>query len=153
MNPTPIFRQLSAILPGLVLVMSLAFAIYDFGGVASFLQNQVFDAYQRELPRKAEPAGPHAIYIDIDADSAAKYGAWPWPRKRLVDLVTAVHNAGASAILIDTPLSSTDQTSTAELLKLWSSRADDPAQTVLRGSLEALPDQDVAFANLLAETP
>ena len=46
MNPTPAFRRLSAILPGLVLVLSLAVSIYDPQGTGSFLRNQVFDLYQ-----------------------------------------------------------------------------------------------------------
>jgi len=153
MNPTPIFRRLSSILPGLVLVLSLAVAIYNPGGTASFLQDQVFDAYQRILPRKAAEDGPHAVYVDIDAATVTRYGAWPWPRKRMLELVEAVRDAGASAILIDAPLTATDPTSADELLKLWAPDTGDAAETALRAMLAALPDQDAAFARLLAETP
>ena len=119
MESTPAFRRLSAILPGLVLVLSLALSIYDIGGLATGLRDQVFDVYQRIEPRKAGPDGSHAVYIDIGTDSAQRYGAWPWPRKRLVDLVNAVQAAGASVILLDMPLYEEDPTSTASLLKLW----------------------------------
>jgi adenylate cyclase len=164
MNPTPTFRRLSSILPGLVLVLSLAVAIYDLGGVGSYLQNQVFDTYQRILPRQASSGGPHTVYVDIDADTAAKFGSWPWPRKRLADLVEAVRDSGASAILIDMPLSAADQTSASELLRLWTPLSTDPAQigdpaqagvpaqATLRAALETLPDQDARLVRLLQET-
>ncbi len=87
MNPTPAFRRLSAILPGLMLVLSLAVSIYNPAGTGTFLQDLVFDAYQRFLPREAAAEGPRAIYVDIDAETAKAYGPWPWPRKRLDDLV------------------------------------------------------------------
>ena len=153
MNSTPAFKRLSAILPGLVLVLSLALSIYDFGGLASGLQNQVFDAFQRIEPRKVGPAGPRAVYIDIGADSAQRYGSWPWPRKRLADLAQAVRDAGARAILFDMPLSHEDPTSTNALLKLWSPLPPIPSADGLRAGLAELPDRDSEFANLLGTVP
>lgn len=153
MDSTPAFRRLSAILPGLVLVLSLALSIYDFGGVATALRDQVFDTYQRIEPRQAGPDGPNAVYIDIGTESARRFGAWPWPRKRLVDLVEAVRARGASAILIDMPLAEKDPTSTAELLKLWTPLPYLPDADALRAGLMELPDHEQNFAALLASTP
>lgn len=153
MNSTPAFRRLSAILPGLVLVVSLALSIYDVGGIATMMRDRVFDTFQRIEPRKPAASGPHAVYVDIGAESAARYGSWPWPRKRLADLVAAVRDAGASAILIDMPLSEKDPTATEELLKLWSPLPLLPSTDALRQGLVDLPDRDREFADLLRATP
>ncbi|MCE9650749.1 MAG: adenylate/guanylate cyclase domain-containing protein [Parvibaculum sp.] len=153
MNSTPVFRRLSAILPGLVLVAGLALSIYDFGGLAKMLQNQVFDLYQRIEPRKAGAEGPRTVYVDIGARSAERYGAWPWPRKRLDDLVAAVRDAGAKTILLDMPLSENDPTARAELLKLWGSLDTLPSAYGLQMGLSELPDYDREFAALLRATP
>lgn len=134
-------------------MMGLAMSIYDVGGLATALQNQVFDIYQRIEPRKAAQDGPRAVYIDIGAESAARYGVWPWPRKRLADLVSAVRDAGARAILLDMSLSESDPTSAAELLKLWGSLDRLPSAYGLQTGLAELPDYDLEFANLLRATP
>jgi len=153
MNPTPAFRRLSAILPGLVLVLSLAVSIYDPQGTGSFLRNHVFDLYQYLLPRQAGPDGPRAVYIDIDAETAKTYGAWPWPRKRLDDLVKRVENAGASAILIDMPLADADPTASNELLRLWAPLPADDTLGGLGQSLTQLPNYERELAALLSSTP
>lgn len=152
MNPTPAFRRLSAILPGLMLVLSLAVSIYNPAGTGTFLQDLVFDAYQRFLPREAAAEGPRAIYVDIDAETAKAYGPWPWPRKRLDDLVARIADAGARAIVIDMPLADPDPTSASELLRLW---APFPAEGNFAGlgqALTALPNHERQLANRLAAT-
>lgn len=152
MNPTPAFRRLSAILPGLMLVLSLAVSIYNPAGTGTFLQDLVFDTYQRLLPREATPQGSRAIYVDIDAETAKAYGPWPWPRKRLDDLVARVADAGARAIVIDMPLADPDPTSASELLRLW---APFPAEGNFAGlgqALTALPNHERQLANRLAAT-
>ncbi|MDO8422732.1 MAG: adenylate/guanylate cyclase domain-containing protein [Parvibaculum sp.] len=153
MNSTPIFRRLSAILPGLVLVLGLAMSIYDPRGMTSLLQDQVFDLYQRILPRSPAEAGPRTVYVDIGAKSAEQFGAWPWPRKRFVELVDLVRDAGASAIMIDMPIDENDPTSQAELLKLWGSLDHVPSAYGLQMGLSEMPDYDLRLATLLAETP
>lgn len=153
MNSTPIFRRLSAILPGLVLVVGLVLSIYDLRGLATAMQNQVFDLYQRIEPRAGAQEGPRAVYVDIGTSSAEQFGAWPWPRKRLVELVTAVKEAGASALLLDMPLSEVDPTAQAELLKLWGNLNNLPSAYGLQQGLAELPDYSANLAALLADTP
>ena len=83
MNPTPAFRRLSALLPGLVLVLALLVSIYDTGGIDSYLRNLVFDSYQQILPRKPSPNGPHAVYVDIDAKTSSRFCGQGQAPKRL----------------------------------------------------------------------
>lgn len=153
MNSTPIFRRLSAILPGLVLVVGLVLSIYDLQGLATVMQNQVFDLYQRLEPRPEAPEGPRAVYVDIGTSSAEQFGAWPWPSKRLNDLIIAVKNAGASAILLDMPLAEVDPTAQAELLKLWGNLDSMPSALGLQQGLADLPDYSAQLTTLLTDTP
>ncbi|HEX7776110.1 MAG TPA: CHASE2 domain-containing protein, partial [Parvibaculum sp.] len=153
MNSTPVFRRLSAILPGLVLVIGLALSIYDVAGLATSLQNQVFDAYQRIEPRKAGPANSHAVYVDIGAASVDAEGAWPWPRKRLSALIEAARSAGASAVVLDMPVDEPDPTSTSQLLKLWEPLGAEASTAGLQTGLANMPDYDRAFAADLAAAP
>ena len=106
-------------LPGLVLVLALLVSIYDTGGVGSYLRNLVFDSYQQILPRTPSPGGPHAVYVDIDAETSSRFGAWPWPQKRLANLLNALEKHGARTILLDMPVSEPDPTSASELRALW----------------------------------
>lgn len=152
MNPTPAFRRLSAILPGLVLVLSLAVSIYNPEGAGTFLQDRVFDLYQRLLPRTVAADGPRAVYVDIDAETAKTYGPWPWPRKRLDDLVSRVTGAGASAVVIDMPLADPDPTSAGELIRLWAPLPSGTDFGGLSQTLRQLPDHERELAALLSET-
>lgn len=152
MNSTHTFRRLTAILPGLVLVLGLVMSIYDPRGLTSLLQDQVFDLYQRILPRNTAEGGPRTVYVDIGAKSMEQFGAWPWPRKRLVELMETVRDAGASAIMLDMPVDENDPTSQSELLKLWGSLAHVPSAYGLQMGLSEMTDYDQRLGTLLAQT-
>jgi adenylate cyclase len=153
MNSTPLFRRFSAILPGLVLVLGLVMSIYDVRGIATAMQNQVFDLYQRIEPRAVAKDGPRTIYIDIGTADAAQFGAWPWPRKRVIDLLNAVNADGAAAVLLDMPLAENDPTARAELQKLWGALDQLPSVYGLQMGLSELPDYDRTLADLMRTTP
>src|SRR3954470_18218655 len=51
------------------------------------LSNLVFDWYQRLDHRAWDPQSPVRI-VDIDNDSLARIGQWPWPRSTMADIVT-----------------------------------------------------------------
>ena len=153
MNSTPVISRLSAILPGLVLVVGLVLSIYDVQGLSTGLQNQVFDVYQRIEPRPAPENGPRTVYVDIGAESARQFGAWPWPDKRIGELISAIKEGGASAILLDMPLAEPDRTSRSELLKLWNTLDTLPNGAEMQAGLAELPDYTSELATLLGQTP
>jgi adenylate cyclase len=66
-----------------------------------------FDGYIRARPRPYQPA-PVRI-IDIDEDSLAKLGQWPWPRKTLARLTDRLGQAGAAAIAFDVVFAEPDR--------------------------------------------
>jgi len=105
------------------------------------LHNAVFDQYQRWQPRAYNNA-PVRI-IDIDEASLARLGQWPWPRTRVAELVTKLHDAGTTAIVFDVLFAEPDRTSPASLLK------DQGLDDGLISQLQALPDHDAQLANAL----
>ena len=60
---------------------------------------RVFDQYQREWPREYRPAPVRVV--EIDDESLARIGQWPWPRSVMRDLVVRLGELGAGAIVMD----------------------------------------------------
>ncbi len=142
-------RWLQIVLPLLILVGAAALRIIDPGAVAN-LRFQVFDNYQRALPRSYEPV-PVTV-VDLDDDSLARLGQWPWPRTLLADLIDRLTEGGAASIALDIVLSEPDRTSPANVLDLW---PDMPETQALRKLLTAgrLVDHDDALARQIEGAP
>ncbi|MEQ1613322.1 MAG: CHASE2 domain-containing protein, partial [Hyphomicrobiaceae bacterium] len=68
-----------------VLALALVVKVLDPGLMES-LQLRTFDVYQKLKPRQQTELLPVAI-VDIDEQSLAKLGQWPWPRTMVADLV------------------------------------------------------------------
>lgn len=109
------------------------------------LRHAVFDQYQRWLPRAAVPRPVRVV--DIDEDSLARLGQWPWPRTRLAELAERLTQAGAAAVGFDILFTEPDRTSPPHLAR---SLELPPA---LGAALAALPDHDTVFARSLAGRP
>ncbi len=99
-----------------------------------------FDTFQRTAPR-GRPSAP-AVVVDIDEESLARFGQWPWPRNVVADLVRALQDLGAGVIALDIVFSEPDRTSPSRLLAEWASRFG------LRNPVPAapLPDHDASLA-------
>ena len=115
------------------------------------LRNSLFDQYQRAQPRAATDL-PVRI-IDIDEESLARLGQWPWPRTRLAELLTKVSTGETApegriaAIAFDILFAEPDRTSPRQAAANW------PLDAPQREALAALPDHDRVFAEALAGTP
>lgn len=105
------------------------------------LRNTVFDQYQRWSPRVYQET-PVRI-IDIDDESLARLGQWPWPRTRIAEIVTKLQAAGAAAIAFDVMFAEPDRTSPTAMLGVWHPSAN------LRNALRTLPDHDAILAQTL----
>lgn len=124
-----------AVLLGLVLVFLL-----DPVPVQK-VRHAVFDQYQRWQPRPYQQA-PVRI-VDLDEESLARIGQWPWPRTQVADLVTRLGHAGAAAVVFDVLFAEPDRTSPSQ----WLRGAQLPAE--LAAGLAALPDHDAQLAKTL----
>lgn len=103
--------------------------------------NASFDTFQRWKPRTYQPA-PVRI-IDINEESLAKYGQWPWPRSRMADLVERLRAMKAAAVVFDMVFAELDRTSPAALARHW---PDEPGVADL---IRRLPDHDRLFATAI----
>ena len=64
------------------------------------VRDLVFDQYQALSPRPWSPDLPVRV-VDIDEESLARLGQWPWPRDKLASLTAALRTRGAAAIAYD----------------------------------------------------
>jgi len=107
-------RSFVFMLPLAVLVVAVL-ARVTVSSILDRLSLICFDFYQRAAPREAGEA-PIRI-VDIDDDSLAKVGQWPWPRTIIAQLVEKLRDAGAAAIAFDIDFAESDRTSPEALLQ------------------------------------
>ena len=73
------------------------------------LDGRVYDMFLRSAPHR--PAGAVPVVVDIDEESLARYGQWPWPRYRVAQLLERVRDLGAAAVALDIVFAEPDRTS------------------------------------------
>lgn len=105
------------------------------------LRNALFDQYQRWHPRPYAEV-PVRI-IDIDEESLARLGQWPWPRQRIAELVDRLQATGSAAIGFDVLFAEADRTAPQAVAELWQLEGS------LRRQVLALPDHDRLLADSL----
>ena len=106
----------------------------------------LFDQYQRHYPRI--PAAQPVTIVEIDEETLASVGQWPWPRNRLAGLVDAIAAQKPLAIGLDIYMPEPDQTSPDKV-------ADNLPKTAatLAAELRALPSHDSILAGSLRAAP
>lgn len=122
--------------------MSLVRA-WDPGPVKS-LRESYFDQLQRLAPRQAEDLPVRVV--DIDEQSLAEHGQWPWPRHMMATLTERLIAMGAAVVVYDLIFAEPDRLSAAQLL-------DDPlvARTV-RGATWLSNLDELDYDRIFAET-
>jgi adenylate cyclase len=133
-------------LPALVLIVALTLRV-AFPAMTEF-QYRVFDLFQRIAPRQYVDA-PVKV-VDIDNDTLAKYGQWPWPRSQTALLIDRMREAGAVAIALDMVFSEPDRTSPRQAIASWGIPADDPRAKDLVANV---PDPDALLAAAIKKAP
>ena len=133
-------------LPLAVLALALAVRVAD-PAVVEEARMSVFDTYQRLSPRTYQQI-PVRI-VDIDDDSLARLGQWPWPRLRIAELLERLHQAGAAAVAFDMVFAEPDRTSPGRVMQLW---PPSKGLETLRPYIESLPDHDQVLAHAVGGT-
>src|SRR6201996_1181162 len=106
----------------------------------------LFDQYQRHYPRI--PAAQPVTIVEIDEETLATVGQWPWPRNRLANLIDAIAALKPLAIGLDIYMPEPDQTSPDKVA------ANLPkAATGLAAGLRALPSHEAILASSLRAAP
>ncbi|MFA6316693.1 MAG: CHASE2 domain-containing protein, partial [Elusimicrobiota bacterium] len=124
----------------MVLLTAVGLGSLDLNWIEDF-QCRVFDYYQRIKPRVYEDVPVRVI--DLDDESLARLGQWPWPRTQVARLVTRLSDLGASAIAFDMVFAEPDRTSPGTVVKFW---PPGPETESLKARAQALPDHEKVLA-------
>jgi adenylate cyclase len=108
-------------------------------------------SFDNLLPFLASPpATSPVVVVDIDRESLARYGAWPWRRQILADLVRKIAEAKPRVIGLDMLLSEPDRFSPIGLMRNPGTEAD---RNGVADLARKLPDGDAALADVLRAAP
>jgi adenylate cyclase len=137
----------TSFVPFLGLVAALTLRVAD-PPAAEALRNFAFDSFERWEPRPYVDAGIRVV--DIDDESLARIGQWPWPRTVVAGLVNRLGELGVAAVAFDAIFSEPDRTSPKNVLPIWTqlSRGVLPPNLV-----DELPDHDAMLAQAVVKTP
>jgi CHASE2 domain-containing sensor protein len=103
-----------------------------------------FDEFQRMRPWGLVQSPVRVV--DIDDDSLARFGQWPWSRSLIASMVRRLQDAGAAAVAFDVVFAEPDRTSPARLAGSWAARYG----WTIPGGTAALPDYDKELAAAFA---
>ncbi|WP_066559912.1 CHASE2 domain-containing protein [Croceicoccus bisphenolivorans] len=145
------YARLKRFGPALAGVATLAFIVLlQFADPAPLqrVRMQVFDFYQIASPRLA--AEDRVTIVDIDEDSIARLGQWPWPRTDLAELTRRLGNAGAVVIAYDIVFSEPDRTSISQVATRYERLG---YGNTLADLAAKVPDNDALLAESFAKAP
>ena len=108
----------------------------------------VFDLVLPVIAPRSAPSP--VIVVDIDSDTLARHGPWPWRRLVLADLLQKIAQTKPKVIGLDILLSDPDRLSPAALARTLDSVAD---RDDLAKLASKLPDGDAALAEALKTAP
>ena len=136
--------------PTVIVLLVAALAVTTARAPGVTPREDVFDLYERLLPRSPAPEARVAV-IDVDEESTNRLGPWPWPRTALAELVTAAESAGAASVTLAVPIEGQDPLSPEVVGRYWlaAERMDDAAARAIAG----LPSTDVPLAASASGVP
>jgi adenylate cyclase len=128
---------------GLLLLAALIFLRHADPVPVQLLRMRGFDLLQELFPRAGEEQ-PVAI-VDLDDESLAAIGQWPWPRTIVAELVDRLGALGAQVIGFDIVFAEPDRLSPARAAEGFVGLDE-----ATRAALAKLPSNDAVFAAALA---
>jgi adenylate cyclase len=108
-----------------------------------------FDFFLRHTPAPLS-ADPRVIIVDVDSKSLEQLGQWPWPRKRIAELLHRITSAGPAVVGLDMLFAEPDNSSPRRLGALDEIQN---APAPVREYLQSLPDYDLSLARTLEQSP
>ena len=106
------------------------------------LRFKVFDSYQQITPR--EDSRQPVVIIDLDDESLAEFGQWPWPRTLLAKLVLKLKKSGVVGVAYDIVFAEPDRTSPGLLAESVRGLDKKTKEKLLK-----LPSNDDTFARIM----
>jgi len=130
---------------GLLLLIGLLFAQSQNFYPIEFMRVKAFDMMQRLEPR--EVLNRPVTIVDLDEESLAEVGQWPWPRTVIADMVVNLFRMGAGVVAFDMAFPEADRLS-PRMISQNVSGLDE----ALKAELDKLPSNDAYFANVIKQT-
>src|SRR3546814_21035679 len=100
-----------------------------------------------QLANPRQPVAEPVVSVDIDEESLAAVGQWPWPRIEVARMVDRLRLAGAAAIAFDVVFPEPDRTSPGVYADSLSN-----VEAGVVEALRALPNNDEVLAQALSQT-
>jgi adenylate cyclase len=89
-------RQISAII---AFVSALVFCLFYFIPVFNLIENRIYDLFLRLRPGRTRI--DNVVFLDVDDQSIAQVGVFPWPRSVMADTLLRLKEYGAEAAIFD----------------------------------------------------
>src|SRR5882672_3103646 len=124
---------------------ALALRIVD-PGIVTELRVRGFDLAERIWPRASGSA--RVAIVDIDEESLAQYGQWPWPRHLVAKLVRRIAQGHPRVVGIDIFFPERDRLSPTEI-----ARELPDLPPAVADALAQLPPSDRDLAEAMAAVP
>lgn len=131
------------LLVGIILtILSVVFYVSGSGFIIA-VSNYAYDAFLRKV--HTDPKTDKVAIVDLDDDSLAKKGQWPWPRHRVAKLTENLFKAGAAVVAFDVVFAEKDRTSPASV------QTDVKNSFGVEMKMEGLPANLADFDELFAD--
>src|SRR5690242_18905769 len=72
------------------LLLTLLVIVADYTPVLTKFENVLYDERAKHFQRFTPPPSDRIVHIDIDNDSLNEIGHWPWPRKKLAQILDEI---------------------------------------------------------------
>ena len=142
-------RWLSVTAVSLAVVAFMAYCYIRQPHAVRMLDHKVYDAFLHFY--HDTNISPVPVIIDLDDETLAKYGQWPWPRFLTAKLLRGITGLGAASVGVDVMFAEEDRSSPRQVLRDFKRFHD------LDVHFENLPeefrDYDSLFARTLKQLP
>jgi adenylate cyclase len=114
------------------------------------LRERGFDLLLTHAPAQQTTVPIPIVFVDIDSESLAAFGPWPWRREAVAALIERVTAAEPKVVAVDILFAGEDTRSPAALARRLATEADQPT---LLDLAKTLPDGDIRLAEAIAGKP
>ena len=133
---------------GLAMLAAFVFLYISDPYPVQFLRLKTFDFYQQLKPREIPPPAQKPVtIIDLDENSLAEIGQWPWPRNIVAQLVQNLMQMGAAIVAFDIVFAEPDRMNPSDIANAIYGLDD---QT--KDKLRSLKGNDQAFADVIKKS-
>jgi adenylate cyclase len=144
-------HPLAAPLAGGLLGLLVLLVLWSLGETREIQRERTFDTLLTwSAPLRSRPQPGRLVIVDIDAESLAAFGAWPWRRDLLAKLIKATLQARPASVAFDIVLAGPDARSPAALARQL---AQETGRDDLAELARALADGDQQIADTVDGEP